>query len=258
MAEFTSYEPGTPCWVDLGSPDLDVSKSFYGSLFGWEAQTAPDPAAGGYTMFTLRGKQVAGLGPLMSEGQPPAWSTYISVDDADKTAEAAVEAGGQVIVAPMDVLTAGRMAIFLDPAGAAISVWQPRDHFGAELGNEPGSFCWNELNTRDVAASRAFHSAVFGWTITEVGPDAGPMEYYEIKRGETPVAGMMPMVAMVPAEVPSHWLTYFAVEDADAAAAKVQQLGGGVLAEPMDIPVGRFAVVTGPHREAFGIIKVTR
>jgi predicted enzyme related to lactoylglutathione lyase len=253
MAEFTSYEAGTPCWVDLGSPDLEASKAFYGSLFGWDAHVAPDPDAGGYTMFTLRGKQVAGLGPLMGEGQPPAWSTYVAVEDADKTAEAVRGAGGQVLVGPMDVMSAGRMAVFMDSAGAAVSVWQAREHTGAELANEPGTFCWNELDTRDLAAARAFYPAVFGWTIHDAGIDG--MEYYEIKRGDATVGGMMPMPPAVPAQVPSNWLTYFAVDDTDAAVAKIKDLGGAVMAEPMDIPAGRFAVVTGPHGEAFGIIK---
>ncbi|WP_322780198.1 VOC family protein, partial [Frankia sp. Cas4] len=118
MAEFMSYPAGTPCWVDLGSLDLEASRSFYSGLLGWEAQEVPDPGAGGYTMFTLRGKLVAGLGPLFGEGQPPTWNTYISVDDVDKTAEAVLGAGGRVLAGPMDVMEAGRMAVFTDPAGA--------------------------------------------------------------------------------------------------------------------------------------------
>lgn len=257
MAEFTSYQPGTPCWVDLGSPDLEASKAFYGGLFGWAAETSPDPAAGGYSLFTLRGKQVAGLGPLFGEGQPPAWSTYIRVEDVDKTAEAVQAAGGRVLAGPMDVMDAGRMAVFQDSGGAAVSAWQPRQHRGAELANEPGTFCWSELDTRDVAAAKAFYPAVFGWTVDDAGAQGGPMEYYEWKRdGGTTIGGMMPMPKDVPAEVPGFWLTYFAVADTDAAVAKVGELGGSVLMAPMDIPAGRFAVVSGPHREAFGIIKI--
>jgi predicted enzyme related to lactoylglutathione lyase len=256
MAEFTSYEPGIPCWVDLGSPDPAASRAFYGSLFGWEANVSPDPAAGGYTLFTLRGKQVAGLGPLFVEGQPAAWSTYVRVDDADKTAEAVVSAGGQVVVAPMDVLDAGRTAVFLDSGGAAISVWQPGMHKGAELANEPGAFCWNELDTRDVAAAKAFYPAVFGWSTDDAGAQGGPMEYYEWKLGGAVIGGMMPMPEMVPAEVPSFWLTYFAVSDTDAIAAKTVELGGSVILEPTDIPIGRFAILAGPHRETFAVIRL--
>ena len=90
MSERTSYEPGVPTWVDLASPDTDASAAFYGGLFGWELQSAgPVEETGGYGMFTLRGKQVAGVGPIMQEGQPPAWSVYIATDDADAAAERA-------------------------------------------------------------------------------------------------------------------------------------------------------------------------
>src|SRR5258708_2523577 len=130
MPEMTSYAPGTPSWIDLGSPDLERSKKFYTSLLGWTA-APPAAEAGGYTIFTLRGKDVAGLGPLMGEGQPPAWQTYVSVDDADKTTELVKTAGGVVYVEPMDVMDVGRMAVFADPTGAAFCIWQPREHIGA-------------------------------------------------------------------------------------------------------------------------------
>src|SRR3954468_21676069 len=97
------YPPGTPLWVDLGSPDLDASLAFYRTLFGWTASEPGPPEAGGYRFFEQDGKMVAGLGPLMHEGQPPAWSNYVSVTDADATAAAARDAGGSVVVEPMDV-----------------------------------------------------------------------------------------------------------------------------------------------------------
>jgi predicted enzyme related to lactoylglutathione lyase len=254
MPEFSSYPAGTPSWVDLASPDVDASKAFYGALFGWGAETAEDPAAGGYTMFTLRGKYVAGLAPIMNEGQPPAWATYISVDDADKTAELVAPAGGTIVMEPFDVLTVGRMAVLQDPTGAFLCLWQAGDHAGAQLANEPGAFCWNELDTRDVAKAKQFYADVFGWSAA--GGTEGPMEYYEFKVGDRTVAGMMPMPPMVPAQVPAYWLSYFAVEDTDATVAEVTKRGGQVLMAPMDIPAGRFAVVTGPHGESFAVIKL--
>ena len=112
MSERTSYEPGTPSWVDLASPDPDAAASFYGGLFGWEVQSAgPVEETGGYGMFTLRGKQVAGVGPIMQEGQPPAWSTYVATDDADAAAKRAASGGANVIVEPMDVMDAGELGV---------------------------------------------------------------------------------------------------------------------------------------------------
>jgi predicted enzyme related to lactoylglutathione lyase len=254
MAEFSEYEPGTPSWVDLASTDLAASKAFYTGLFGWQADDVPDPSAGGYGFFTLRGKMVAGYGPTMMPGQPSAWSTYVSVDDADKTAEAVLGAGGGVVAAPMDLPNdSGRMAVFTDAEGAFISVFQPAGHKGAQLANEPGAFCWNELDTRDLAAAKSFYPAVFGWTVEGGSNEA--MEYYEFKRGGTaPVAGLMPMPPDVPAEVPAMWLTYFAVADTDASVAEAGRLGASIWREPLDTPAGRLAVIGGPQGETFAII----
>src|SRR5438270_8180867 len=95
MTETMTYAPGTPMWVDLASPDLEASKAFYSSLFGWEAWVTPDPEAGGYTIFAHNGKMAAGLGPTFSPEQPSAWSVYVATEDVDEPARKVQEAGGQ-------------------------------------------------------------------------------------------------------------------------------------------------------------------
>ena len=150
MSERTSYEPGTPSWVDLSTPDPAAAKAFYGALFGWEAVDAgPPEETGGYGFFQINGKQVAGVGPLMDPSQPAVWSTYIATDDADATVERAKAAGAQALVEPMDVMEAGRMAFLAHPAGGMVGIWQAGQHKGAELVNEPGAFTWSQLHTRD-------------------------------------------------------------------------------------------------------------
>jgi predicted enzyme related to lactoylglutathione lyase len=253
MPERSGYAPGTPAWVDLGSPDPQASRAFYGGLLGWEFQEM-GPEAGGYTIATVRGKQVAGVGPLMAEGQPTAWSTYVYVEDADATAKEIEAAGGTVLAPPFDVLTAGRMGVFADPTGAVIAIWQPRDHKGAELVNEPGAFCWAELHTRDAERAKQFYQDVFGWTGETSEMDG--MTYTEWKLGGETIAGMMPMGDQFPAEVPPYWLVYFAVDDCDATVAKATERGGSVLSPAMDIPQGRFAVLSDPQGAAFGVIKM--
>lgn len=255
MVQAPVYAPGTPIWVDLGSPNVDASRSFYTQLFGWEFQAGP-PETGGYSFFTKGGKLVAAVGPLQMAGQPTVWSTYLSTTDAHATAQAVRDAGGQVLVEPMDVMTAGRMAVFLDSTGAAISVWQPGDMQGAELFNAPGSLVWSELNTRDLEASKAFYTRAFGFGIQESEMDGmGPYVQWTVAgRG---VAGAMTMPAMVPAEVPSFWLTYFAVEDCDATVAKAKSLGASVRVGPVDSPVGRFAVLVDPQGATFAAITMS-
>lgn len=248
--EKTSYKPGTPIWVDLSVPDVDKAAAFYGGLFGWVAAPAGSvEETGGYCNFTLRGVNVAGVAPAMGPG-PSAWSTYFCVTDADATVAKAKELGATCVAEPMDVLEYGRMAVLVDPTGAAFSLWQPGSHKGAGLVNEADTWCWNELNTRDMDASKAFYSALLG-----AGMGGSP-EYAEVQVDGESVAGIMPMPEMVPAEVPPHWLVYMAVDDCDAAAAKAQALGGSLLAGPMDVPVGRFAVLADDQGATFAVIKM--
>jgi hypothetical protein len=253
MPEFTSYPAGTPSWVDHAAKDVAASNSFYTGLFGWEAEDQGDEM-GNYTILRKGGKTVAGNMTVMMEGQPSAWVGYVSVDDADAATDLAKKAGAAVFVEPMDVSDIGRMALFADPTGAAIGVWQPKTFKGAELANEPGSFAWNELNTRDVPAAKAFYTEVFGWTANDM--DMGGMKYTEWKLGDKSVAGMQLMPEMVPAEVPSHWLVYFAVDDTDATVSTATKAGATTLVPPMDIPPGRFAVLSDPEGAAFAVMKM--
>lgn len=249
MAERTSYTHGTPSWIDVSSTDPAASARFYGGLFGWEAGE-PSEEGGGYQMFTKGGKNVAGMG-LAQPGQPTVWSSYVTVDDADKVAAAAADAGGSVMMPPMDVLDAGRMAFVVDATGAILGLWQPNQHIGAELVNEPGTFCWSELLTSDAEKSTAFYSEVLGWG-AQVAPDNS---YTELQVGGESIAGMMGRPPQMPAEVPDHWMVYFTVDDVDAAVAKGQELGATVAVPAMDIPPGRFAQLVDPVGAMFAVIQ---
>jgi uncharacterized protein len=255
MSERTSYVVGTPCWADLGTPDIDAAVQFYGGLFGWSIQEGENAEqTGGYRQAMLRGKPVAGVMPLMQEGQPPAWSTYVSVEDAEATAAKVREAGGTVLAEPMDVMGLGKMAIFADPAGAVFGIWQPGTFIGAEIVNETNAIVWNELNTRDTAGAKEFYGAVFGWGFEDMEVE-NVGTYTSLQVDGNAVGGMLDITGRVPDEVPANWLTYFAVDDTDAAVAKLKELGGSVNMEPMDIVAGRFAVVSDPFGAVFAVIK---
>ncbi|NUR86797.1 MAG: VOC family protein [Nonomuraea sp.] len=256
MSQRSGYEPGVPCWVDLSSTDAEASRHFYGELFGWQAEVFPDPAAGGYGEFKHQGKRVAGVGPVMAEGMPSAWNTYVSTQDAAAVADRVKNSGGTVVVEPMQVFDAGTMAVFQSPDGSFCSVWQSGNHSGAELVNEPGSFCWNELESRDVAKATQFYADVFGWSAQS--QDMGGMTYTEWHNGGQSVAGMMEMSSDYPEGTPSFWMVYFAVADIDASIAKARDRGAAILVEAMDAPPGRFGMLLDPQGAAFSIIQLAQ
>jgi uncharacterized protein len=248
MPEMTHYEHGVPSWVDIGTPDPQAALAFYAELFGWQAQDMGEEA-GHYTIVSKGGKQVAAISPAQDPG-PPRWTTYVNVDDVESVTKSAESAGGTTVVAPMDVMKAGRMAIFRDPTGAFIAAWQPGDHIGAQLVNEPGALIWNELSTSDMGKAKAFYSEAFGWGW------GGSDEYAEAQVAGRTVAGVAPRRPDLPAEVPDYWLVYFGCADVDADAEKAANLGATTVAGPMDIPgTGRFAVLMDPQGAAFAIFK---
>jgi predicted enzyme related to lactoylglutathione lyase len=270
MSEQDRYIPGVPCWIDTNQPDPQAAAGFYGDLFGWELEDVMPPDSGAsYYMARLGGKDVAAVSS-QAEGAPPdaVWNTYIWVEDADETAAKVRDAGGAVLMEPMDVFDSGRMAIFADPAGAAFSVWQPKAHRGAAVVNEHGSLNFNVLNTRDVDGARSFYGAVFGWDLIDVGggssmwalPAYGDFLEQRTpglresmagmgapKRFEEVVASVMPIAG----DEPPRWGVTFGVDDADAIAARATELGGRVLAPPFDAPWVRMTVISDPQGATF-------
>ena len=168
MKIVTEYPDGLFSWVDLTSTDVEASKAFYTQLFGWDAADLDDGQGNYiYTMFTIDGHNVAGLGGMQPEmqaqGMPSHWMAYVNHSDVDHVAEKANTAGGQMVVPPMDVMKSGRMMIVQDPTGAMLGVWQPKEHIGANVVNQPNSLVWNELQTGDLSGARSFYETVFGW-----------------------------------------------------------------------------------------------
>jgi len=255
MPKRTEYAQGTPDWVDLQTTDQSAAKQFYASLFGWSYDDNPMPQGGVYSMATVNGETVAAIAPMppgAPEGMPSMWNTYIAVDDVDVAVEKVATAGGQVLMGPVDIGDAGRMAFVADPTGPAVGLWQANRHIGATLVSEPGALIWNELITDKPDSALAFYEAVVGLTHSTMEMAPG-QNYTLLKVGGTDVGGCMepPMPG-----VPNHWHVYFAVDDADATATKAVEGGGQVMVEPFDIPsVGRSAVLTDPQGAVFSVLK---
>jgi predicted enzyme related to lactoylglutathione lyase len=260
MAEL-ARPPGSFCWPELATTDQKAAVTFYRTLFGWDANEQPMGPAETYSIFQLRGKDVAAAYTLRDQerqfGVPPHWNTYVSVEDADRAAKRAQELGGKIVAPPFDVMDAGRMAVLQDPTGATFQVWQSKRHIGTRIQGEPGALCWTELATRDTRAAEAFYTQLFGWRAKR-GTDGG-MEYTEFSVGDRPGGGMMAMPSQVPSQVPAHWTPYFQVTDVDRTAANATSAGGKTVVPPTDIPkVGRFAMLHDPQGAMFAIFNPAR
>ncbi|MBT8479674.1 MAG: VOC family protein [Gemmatimonadetes bacterium] len=257
MAETPNHAAGTFCWVELGSSDQGASRSFYSALFGWEVEDLPMSETSTYTMFHKGGKYTAALyqvDPKLPNAAPDCWAVHVAVDSTDEAAEKAGSLGGLVLAEPFDVLEAGRVAVLQDPTGAVFSIWQPRDHTGVGLKSEHGALCWNELLTRDTGTAREFYGGLFGWTAheQEMPPPTGI--YTSFLLGEVPAGGMM-QIQSDWGEVPTHWATYFSVDDCDSTVQKAVELGATTMGPTMDIPgVGRFAWLADPLGATFAVI----
>jgi uncharacterized protein len=294
MPERDGYMPGVPCWVDASEPDPEAAVDFYRGLFGWEFEDAMPPSseikyviarceAASSSIFEISGElrsgDVAAIRSIL-EGAPPAamWNTYFWVDSADDASAKVRDAGGTVVVEPFDFLDACRTAVFTDPEGAAFSVWEAKEHRGAELVNDPGAVVFNNLNTRDIEVARSFYGSLFGWQTAGIGggaegwtlPGYGDWLEREHHPGlrrqmaeagapdgfEDVVGSIIPIRDEQP-DTPAHWSVTFACADADATAAKATELGGKVIVAPFDAPWStptytiRVTVIADPQGATF-------
>jgi predicted enzyme related to lactoylglutathione lyase len=244
MGEVKEYPEGTFCWIDLGTTDVAGAKAFYGALFGWEFA---DMGGAGYTLCRLDAQDVAGIHEH-AEQEGVQWSSYVAVEDVEAATVRARELGATVKVDPIDVPGTARMSVIRDPSGAEVSLWQSEGFQGARLVNEVGAWSWNELTTPEVEAATAFYGELFGWMAKEV---PAPIPRASLTMGDLLVGGLH---VPAPEEDPTpRWTVSFRVADADRTVERAQELRGRVVLPPIDIPIGRFAIVADPAGAAFTV-----
>ena len=243
--------PGRPSRVVMATPDRAGTIAFYGGLLGW----MPPGGSEGLDFFQLGGQPVAGVFELppaaVEHGAASRWLVYVTVRGIGSALQQVVPSGGQVLAQAFDLPDGGRMAIVADPSGAEVGLWQPPEK--ADPPPEgPGSLAWAELYTRSKAQAAGFYEKVFGWEVQDVrsGDDA----YMVATLHDEPVAGVMPIGANA-GDMPSYWMPYFAVANADVAVSEAVSLGGEVCAPPEDLPAGRLAVLRDPYGALFFIVE---
>ena len=231
---------------------MDGAKAFYGSLFGWSFEDIESDAGLLYSMAQIEGYNVCGLGPmdpaLQAEGVLPFWTSYVKHIDADALAEKASVAKAEVLMSPYDVMDSGRMTMFEDPTGAMIGVWQPKEHIGAQLVNVFNTLVWNELQTGDLDAAKAFYATVFDWTY-----ELFMGKHLVCKAGDRGHAGMVELGEEEEDATPN-WRVYFLVQNAAATAEKAEELGGRIVTPSTSLGEhGRYAVLMDPQGAQFSL-----
>ncbi|MFV0126495.1 VOC family protein [Streptomyces sp. HMX112] len=254
----TDFVPGSPCWLDLGAPDVDAAAAFYGAVFGWQAQSFDETSV--YKSFRLDGKVVGAVGQLTEEGARSAWMIYFHVADIDATVQAVEQAGGSVRTPPSEASEEGRFAQLTDPQGAQFALWQPGSYPGVELTDAPGSLGWIELYTSDATAAQTFYGTVLGWTGQDMELPGGGGTYTMLTPKDCPPERMFGGVMAVPGmfesgEVRPYWHPVFGSADCDATVALVRENGGAVAMGPEDAEgVGRLAVCHDPAGAEFVVL----
>lgn len=240
---------GEPVWLELMTTDFDRSVAFYAGLFGWTPDATRETLDGGTTMHRTKAR-VARIVPMPSDG----WVVYLRTDDIVATATAVTAHGGRLELAPSAIGDLAIMAIAVDPSGARVGFWEPERHPGFEAEDVPGAPTWFELHTADFAAAVPFYVNVAGWTPVSMGDSDG---FRMVANGEpgTAQAGIYD-AARDDLTDASMWMPYFAVDDADAAAARIRELGGSLLDELVDTPFGRMVHATDPLGTLFTIIRL--
>jgi uncharacterized protein len=250
MPNVDHHTPGNFCWIELATTDQSAAKTFYHSLFGWNANDMPMGPGSFYTIFRMNGRDVS-AGATMDAKEiashiPPHWNLYIAVENADAAVTKAGQLGATIIAPAFDVFDAGRMAVIQDPTGAIFMVWQAGKNTGIGIVGEAGAFCWADLNTADLEKAKKFYSAMFGWTI-EAGPGEDPTGYLHIENAGKMIGGIPP-VRDQGSKAPSHWMIYFMVANVDESAEKAKSLGASLHMPPTTFEgVGRMAVMADPQ-----------
>ncbi|MCK1820588.1 VOC family protein [Streptomyces sp. XM83C] len=254
--------PGSPCWIDLGTPDIPAAAAFYRAVLGWEYEPMDTGGEAEGGTFRKDGRTVAGLGELTEKGARSAWMIYWTVMDADATARAVEAGGGTVRVAPRDLGEWGRMAQFTDPLGGQFAAWQPGQQPGLGLSDAPGSLNWTELYTSDTAAAKEFYGSVFGWQYSDMEMPGGEGTYTMITPAGRPAERMQGgLLELRPEDLSlaggkPYWHPVFAVADCDAAVAEATRHGGRVQMGPADVEgVGRLAVCIDPYDADFVVLR---
>ena len=247
--------PSKFVWYDVMTTDVKAAEKFYAAVMGWKMTDSgmPDTV---YTLVSNGDTQVGGIMPIPADakGMPPMWMGYIGVDDVDAYAEKVKKSGGAIRRPPTDIPGVGRFAVAADPHGAGFILFKGNSNAVPEPAPfmAKGHIGWHELHAGNLDDAFKFYSGLFGWEKDEAH-DMGGFIYQTVKTGgDAAAVGMMTKMPDTP--VP-HWVYYFSVGDIDAGAKRVEDNGGQVLMDVMEVPGGVWiAPCMDPQGAMFALI----
>lgn len=253
----SSTAPSQFVWYELMTTDPASALDFYRHVMGWNTEDAGIPGTD-YTLLMVGTTSIGGVVQLPERvaagGARPGWLGYVGVDDVDAKAREFLEAGGTLHHGPEDIPGIGRFAFVADPHGAMLVLFkgQSDEPPAMPAPMTPGHVGWHELHAGDQASAFEFYSRQFGWTRTEA-MDMGPMGVYQLfAAGGLAIGGMMTKTSDMPAPM---WVYYFAVDDIDAATARVTEKGGQVINGPMEVPGGAWVInALDPQHAMFALV----
>ena len=244
--------PGRVVWHDLVTRNLEVSKAFYGGLFGWTWRAPTSGKNVRYVVAEMAGMAMAGIAESRGgKANGSQWITYFAADDVGKTAKAAVDSGARLVVPPAKTGSwSDEAALLTDPQGAPFALMTPGrepedEHAAAPL----NGWLWVELWTVDVNAAAVFYEYLLGYerrTVAVAGKD-----YMLLQQDSTPRAGLLKIPVK---DVRPNWLPTIRVADVNATVSQAVALGGRVILAPRaDVRNGTVAIIADPTGAALTV-----
>jgi predicted enzyme related to lactoylglutathione lyase len=243
-------------WYDLMTAQKPAVLAFYEHVVGWKSADSGVPGMS-YTVLKAGDVMVAGIDglPPDSGDMHPPWHGHIYSADVDRDCKRVVEAGGTLHMGPFAIATVGRFAIVSDPGGASFILFKPdgEEQAASVPMGTPGHIGWRELHAHDLEAAWAFYQKLFGWK--QAGempmPDGNAYRMFSTGRSEMD-GGMMTKQQSLPQAA---WVYYFNAGNIDEASARIQQRGGTVVLQPMQVPGGQWALnALDPQGHLFGLL----
>jgi predicted enzyme related to lactoylglutathione lyase len=224
-------------WHDLLTDDPKAAQRFYGELFGWTFHEIGPRfgavASANYTLIRHEGRLIGGMideSRLDSEVDLSQWVGLMSTGDIDAAVATLKRSGGTVYTPPTELADRGRIAVVADPQGALFALLQTRDGDPADEPPRMNEFLWDEVWVEDVEAAAAFYQELAGLESSTLTRGEEP-EYLYLAGDDVPRFGILP----IPLEdLPPLWTPYLRVADPGAIVARVEELGGRVVLEPVE------------------------